>query len=431
MVTPINAIFSRNLIKEEGVENDYFSSNDSEEDSNDLRKKNRKKKRNSILSLEPQSVDIFPDKREDNIKNINELRRLHNSKETKLRNEKIGWNLVYMLLFSDYFNNLRDRQLNNKNNNTLSFFNLKEIELRIKKMINKIKNKRIYDNNINNKDEEKMEFPSPKWIDRPFTSIINDFKYNEKEKNDFIPAFINSFKNFSDNETKKHQRNKSKPLINTFISSKNTQNYSNHLGPNLSSKNGNSLSIPTNTAERKRKSMAYTDPIFSPFTQFIKKKDTKINSNNIKVNSNKNQGNNNNSKGAVLTINFKQRENNSPTNCNNPNIDLLRTNKKFYDMLVSKYPKNEEDILNIKNNFMAYDIELNKNEAIFKRPENLVIKHFFDFHIDNKEKDVKKYNISETLMKQSKIIDNFIAKFNGVMNSKGKKIGNTEIISEL
>ena len=197
MVTPINAIFSRNLIKEEGVENDYFSSNDSEEDSNDLRKKNRKKKRNSILSLEPQSVDIFPDKREDNIKNINELRRLHNSKETKLRNEKIGWNLVYMLLFSDYFNNLRDRQLNNKNNNTLSFFNLKEIELRIKKMINKIKNKRIYDNNINNKDEEKMEFPSPKWIDRPFTSIINDFKYNEKEKNDFIPAFINSFKNFS------------------------------------------------------------------------------------------------------------------------------------------------------------------------------------------------------------------------------------------
>ena len=51
MVTPINAIFSRNLIKEEGVENDYFSSNDSEEDSNDLRKKNRKKKRNSILSL--------------------------------------------------------------------------------------------------------------------------------------------------------------------------------------------------------------------------------------------------------------------------------------------------------------------------------------------------------------------------------------------
>ena len=162
MVTPINAIFSRNLIKEEGVENDYFSSNDSEEDSNDLRKKNRKKKRNSILSLEPQSVDIFPDKREDNIKNINELRRLHNSKETKLRNEKIGWNLVYMLLFSDYFNNLRDRQLNNKNNNTLSFFNLKEIELRIKKMINKIKNKRIYDKNINNKDKEKMEFTSTK-----------------------------------------------------------------------------------------------------------------------------------------------------------------------------------------------------------------------------------------------------------------------------
>ena len=157
MVTPINAIFSRNLIKlkEEGGENDYFSSNDSEEDSNDLRKKNKKKKRNSILSLDPQNVDIFPDKREDNIKNINELRRLHNSRETKLRNEKIGWNLVYMLLFSDFFNNLKERQ-NCSKDSSISFFNLKEIELRIKKMISKINNKKTFENIITNKDDEKI-----------------------------------------------------------------------------------------------------------------------------------------------------------------------------------------------------------------------------------------------------------------------------------
>ena len=149
MVSPINAIFSRNFIKikEDYIENDFFSSNDSEEETNEiLRKKNKKRKRNSILNLEPQRIDIFPDKREDNIKNINELRRIHNSKETKLRNEKIGWNLVYMLLFSDFFNNLRERQLNLKNN-SISFFNLKEIELRIKKMINKI-NKLINKINI-------------------------------------------------------------------------------------------------------------------------------------------------------------------------------------------------------------------------------------------------------------------------------------------
>ena len=179
MITPINAIFSRNLvkIKDENVENDFFSSNDSEEEPNEiLRKKNKKRKRNSILNLEPQKIDIFPDKREENIKNINELRHIHNSKETKLRNEKIGWNLVYMLLFSDFFNSLREKQLNLKNNQ-ITFFNLKEIELRIKKMINKIQNKKVSDNNITNKDEEKMEFPAPRWIDPPFTVIINDFKF--------------------------------------------------------------------------------------------------------------------------------------------------------------------------------------------------------------------------------------------------------------
>ena len=119
MVSPINAIFSRNFIKikEDYIENDFFSSNDSEEETNEiLRKKNKKRKRNSILNLEPQKLDIFPDKREENIKNINELRHLHNSKETKLRNEKIGWNLVYMLLFSDFFNSLRESQLNIKQN---------------------------------------------------------------------------------------------------------------------------------------------------------------------------------------------------------------------------------------------------------------------------------------------------------------------------
>ncbi len=429
MVTPINAIFSRNLvkIKDENVENDFFSSNDSEEEPNEiLRKKNKKRKRNSILNLEPQKIDIFPDKREENIKNINELRHLHNSKETKLRNEKIGWNLVYMLLFSDFFNSLRERQLNIKNN-SISYFNLKEIELRIKKMINKINNKKLSDNNITNKNEEKMEFPAPRWIDRPFTVIINDFKFNEKEKDDFIPSYITSFRNFSDNETKKHQRAKSKPAMSTFINPKNNipQNRPNS---NLTLKSNNNLNIPTFSIERKRKSMANADPILNNFAQFLKKKENKVNSsvNSIKSNSNRNQN-----KGAILNINFKPKENIIANNFSNPNIELLRNNKKFYDMLVNKYPRNEEDILNIKNNFMAYDIELNKNEAIFKRPENMVVKHFFDFHIDNKEKDIKKYTLNETLVRHSKNIDTFISKFNNVMNMKGKANDNKdEIIDE-
>ena len=53
MVSPINALFNRNFtkIRNDNFENDYFSSNDSEEETNEiLRKKNKKRKRNSILN---------------------------------------------------------------------------------------------------------------------------------------------------------------------------------------------------------------------------------------------------------------------------------------------------------------------------------------------------------------------------------------------
>ncbi len=139
-------------------------------------------------------------------------------------------------------------------------------------MMNKIKNKRTLETNLN-KNEETMEFPSSKWIDRPFSEMINDIKYNEKEKDDFIPSFIKSFKNFSDNESKRHERNKSKPNVSTFSQ---LNNPGIHFSSNLSLKSQNLLSIPNNSIERKRKSMAYIQPIFNPFSQFNKKKRTKI-----------------------------------------------------------------------------------------------------------------------------------------------------------
>ena len=139
-------------------------------------------------------------------------------------------------------------------------------------MINKINNKKISDSNIANKDEEKMEFPASRWIDRPFTVIINDFKFNEKEKDDFIPSYITSFRNFSDNETKKHQRAKSKPaMLSTFITPK-INIPQNRPNSNLSLKPNNNLNIPSYNIERKRKSMANADPILKSFTQLIKKK---------------------------------------------------------------------------------------------------------------------------------------------------------------
>ena len=62
MLTQINNIINRNIGKiNDNEDNEFFSSADSDDDINIFKKKVNKKKRNSILSLDPQSIDILTD----------------------------------------------------------------------------------------------------------------------------------------------------------------------------------------------------------------------------------------------------------------------------------------------------------------------------------------------------------------------------------
>ena len=399
-------------------ENEFFSSGDSDEEylSNNIlsRRKSllRKGIQSNLTNMDPKNIDIFPEKREKNLKSINELRRLHHQKENKLKNIKIGWNILYDLIFCDYFNELKAKKNNYnfyENNNDDVFFNIKEIELRIKKLSNNISKKK----KINS--DESFSMPETKWEDKQLYSIINNFKFDEREKNNYIPIYLNTFKNFKEKDLINIKKKPSSPshfIRKIDFENSSQKRYNSHIP---------FLSNPPDQS-KKRKSMAIS-PSFGLSLDLFKNLNSKFGSNpnvnqNIKskkslkkfdFNKFKKQKNN------YLYINYNPFNNFEGHKQYNEKVELLRTNKKVFETLIEKYPKYEEDLINIKNNFLVYDIELTKNEGIFKNKDSILYKHFFDFHYDFNNKEIKKVALSDTLLNQSKNVDQFIEKFNKEM----------------
>ncbi len=408
----------KNKLNINNDENEFFSSGDSDEEylSNNIlsRRKSllRKGIQSNLTNMDPKNIDIFPEKREKNLKSINELRRLHHQKENKLKNIKIGWNILYDLIFCDYFNELKAKKNNyylNENNNDDVFFNIKEIELRIKKLSNNISKKK----KINN--DESFSMPETKWEDKQLYSIINNFRFDEREKNNYIPIYLNTFKNFKEKDLINIKKKPSSPshfIRKIDFENSSQKRYNSHIP---------FLSNPPDQS-KKRKSMAIS-PSFGLSLDLFKNLNSKFGSNpnvnqNVKskkslkkfdFNKFKKQKNN------YLYINYNPFNNFEGHKQYNEKVELLRTNKKVFETLIEKYPKYEEDLINIKNNFLVYDIELTKNEGIFKNKDSILYKHFFDFHYDFNNKEIKKVALSDTLLNQSKNVDQFIEKFNKEM----------------
>jgi hypothetical protein len=129
-------------------ENEFFSSEDSEGEYitpsilSRRRSLLRKGIRKKSIEVDSNNIDILPDKREKNLNSMIQLRRKHILKHNKLKNKKVGWNLVYDLLFCDYFNEMKSKKENFGDEENEILFNMQEIQLRIKKIINKIQRKK-------------------------------------------------------------------------------------------------------------------------------------------------------------------------------------------------------------------------------------------------------------------------------------------------
>ena len=439
-------------------ENEFFSSEDSEGEyitpsilsrrRSLLRKGIRKKSIKGDLN----NIDILPDKREKNLNSMIQLRRKHILKHNKLKNKKVGWNLVYDLLFCDYFNEMKSKKENFDNEENEILFNMQEIQLRIKKITNKIK----YKEKNNKKNDsinfetpsnlnKEITFPEPNWEDKSFYSIINELKINDKERSNYLPIFFKAFQNFQDyekenyeNDNKYIDKNNSKIMIrynpkksSTSLLQKNDhfpiKKQSNNakkrmsvtLKPNLNQMINFNLINNNNIESNSGKNMIFNDlnniedlkinknvnKIYSPPRASIKRKSNKkmINIKNKMFNINVNYEDKNYYDDNINKFKYGEK------------YDLINKNKNFAEYLIRNYSNYDEDITNIQNNFLVYDIELTKNEKIFKNKSNELIKHFYDLHIDNTEIGNKNVLLPERLIKNKKKIDEFINKFNEVM----------------
>ena len=439
-------------------ENEFFSSEDSEGEYitpsilSRRRSLLRKGIRKKSIEVDSNNIDILPDKREKNLNSMIQLRRKHILKHNKLKNKKVGWNLVYDLLFCDYFNEMKSKKENFGDEENEILFNMQEIQLRIKKIINKIKYKEKNKKNdfINfetpsNLNKE-ITFPEPNWEDKSFYSIINELKIDDKERSNYLPIFIKTFQNFQDynkenyeQENKNNDKNYSKQMIryNPKKSSSSLLPKNDHFPIKKQSNNAKRMSVTLkpnlnqmlnfNLINNNNEHNSGNNVIYNDLNNI---EDLKINKNINKFYSPPRASIKRKSNKKIISIKnkmFNINVNYDDKNYFDDNInkfkygekyDLINKNKNFAEYLIRNYSNYDEDITNIQNNFLVYDIELTKNEKIFKNKSNELIKHFYDLHIENTEIGNKNVLLPERVIKNKKKIDEFINKFNEVMKIK-------------
>lgn len=446
--TPVvNSNFSLNLLQQRELDDAFYSSLDSDEEKEENEKNNMliKPIQKKITRLNTiKQNDIFAaEKRKNLIEKMSELNRLHQKKDREMKNSPVNWGLIYNILFCDYFNMLKyKKNYPNDNEKKEIVFNINEVELRVKKVIDKIEGKKFkIVTNENKKEREKAStigLSSVKWVDASLLSIIKQKTIVPSESSNFIPSYMKAFNNYIDSEitNKKKETNMKignnppkyvssniikKPTLSSFVGFNKRLSYS-----NIAVLNGVNV-FPT---------IKKTDINSEPATPFVKNhivhKQTKSMKeftipNQTESTTNTNMNSNTKPVTDNETANIIQASNNNFKEKNNVTKkykDILNNNKTLRK-LIKKYPQYENDIMNIKNNFTTYDIELNKDENLFMDPLNSMNRHFIDFHYDSEAQKSaklnKKYQVKDKILVQAKKIDSFINDFNSLMNNEEVK----------
>ena len=482
MVTSLsNTNYKNNFLEPKDIDEAFYSSFDSDEDKEEEKEKNnlllKSSKKNLIFTgMNVTQNDIYTkNKRQFIIQKLIELKHIHYLKRRNMKNSPITWELFYKLLFHDYFNMLKYKKITSsvnifltslKGNNSGQkeiIFNLRELELRMKKIIDKINKKEnsVYVNspnpNINyncnegfensfHKDEvfnsqnNIIELPTKEWIDTPLSSIIKPKVIANSEQGNFIPSYISAFTSSIENELHKmtqfqnkkekiHRPSDSsflnkpklyikKPLLTSSVgSSKNLTQYISVIGP---AKKTNHLALDSAVSPLIRSSISRNSnknirEFSIPNNDYYNKTviENQINSTET------------NYKNAITEVDNSTQQNYSMCKKDNKKtmqkyVDILN-NPKNVKKLIRKYPQYENDIMNIKNKFLSYEIELNKDEHIFVDPINNINRPLIDFNYDSEaQKDVKlnkKFQLKSKILNYSKKIDSFIHNFNTLMDN--------------
>lgn len=449
------------------IEDVFYSSLDSDDDKEENEKKPNLRKSTKTTRLTGMAInqnDIYTiDKRKSLIKKFRELKRNHQMKTRRIKQEHVTWELVYRLLFYDHFNLLKHVHespsvniFTSPSTNKVSpqkeiIFNKKELELRMKKLLDKVNTKdtNVYlcegNNNINinnneqfdnsftkdnnetsNTKNEIIEISTTDWIDTPLTSFMKPNPFALSEQNNYMPSYLTAFSLSLEKELSN---------ISSSSSHSKKKNCTQHQSSNSSSL-GSGLNVnkkqTTSSFSSFKKgghnNMPSSDVVSCPLTKGTILKASNNNVKEFTINNNNDcnkitiDNSNNNGTGVINENEGNGR--NEQGNKNDSNVgmnkyvDILR-NVKNLKKLIRKYPQYENDIMNIKNNFKSYEIELNKDENIFINPVNHLYKHFIDFQYDSEaQKNAKlnkKYQLKSKIINQAKKINTFINDFNALI----------------
>ena len=307
---------------------------------------------------------------------INKLQiliQLHKKEETNLYKRKIGWNVLYSYFFQKLFLVSKSIRENNK------FINLKEVEIRIRKQIGKIGQRK------KNNDENDKSYKEP------YFDLFEKIQYNPPVSSLFSHNFI-------------------KESSNLF------------LGNNENSKMTQILNTFTNSNKKKIK-----DPIVRNVQTFSQKKektqDKKIKLDKLRRKSNIEikrfdiiESKKENKLLEEVDLHLKQiiQNNNKQKIFLNQNF-LSKGTKKIIDKFIKKFPTTS-DIVKDELNFLqkdqkAYEIEI-KNSKMF---ENKVLdgkRYLFDFHylkgMLSEDDKIVNFNFKKEIDSVIKQIDNAI-----------------------
>ena len=302
---------------------------------------------------------------------------LHKKEENKIFDSKIGWGTIYQYFFEKYFLIIPEKKSQS------TFLNLKEIEVRIRKVIGKI-GKKYYQGERTDKHFDilyKIQYnpPASTWFAHNVIKDPVNILIGQNEENTFMSQMVNGFTNYENKKLKTVEVREVKSML----------------------QRKDELEKKKKKAEKgRRRSMIELDK-FDNFNQ--------VNQNRLFVDSVA-------LKLEKIPTGEKKNGKNDDTQLTLQSELIPKGAKKIIEKFISKFPQNnkvvvENELNNIQNDEKVYEVET-RNSKMFESKFLDAKRFLIDFqHLKNiaeKEKKSTSFNMKHEMERMLREIDTVI-----------------------
>ena len=300
---------------------------------------------------------------------------LHRKEENKIFDSRIGWGTIYEYFFEKYFFILPEKKSQS------TFLNLKEIEVRIRKVIGKI-GKKYYQGERKDKHFDivyKIEYnpPASTWCAHKGSKDPVNILIGQNEENTFMSQMVNKFSNY---ENKKLQNVEVKE-VKSMLQRK------------------DELEKKKKKAEKgRRKSMIELEKF-----NIVPKKENRLFVDSVAL--------------KLEKITIGEKKNGKDETQLTLQAELIPKGvKKIIEKFINKFPNNnknvvEDELNNIQNDEKVYEVET-RNSKMFENKFLDSKRFLIDFHhlksIAEKEKKSTTFNMKNEMERMLREIDSVI-----------------------